>query len=116
MKKIIKLTERDLTRIVKRVINEQPMDDSSSQNVYRKLVHYGDTMDEEYRAIKNIREELDSSIRQHLRRGSISDIFDQGKRTPSDVSDLVRRLTSKMSQLESTVNQYKRMVRNTITD
>lgn len=116
MKRIIKLTESDLTNIVQRVINEQPVDDTTSQNIYRKLVHYGDIMDQEYKSIKNIREELDNSIRIHLRRGTISDIFDSGKRTPSDISDLVRRLTSKMSQLESTVLQYKRMVRNSITD
>ena len=116
MKKIVKLTERDLSRIVKRVINEQPIDDYTSQSIHSKLVHYGDTMDQEYRTIKNIREELDNSIRDYLRRGSISDIFDQGKRTPSDISDLVRQLTSKMGQLEGTVSQYKRMVRNAITD
>lgn len=116
MKKIIKLNEKDLSRIVKRVINEQPIDDNTSQNIYRKLVHYGDIMDEEYKRIKNIREELDSSIRTHLRRGTMSDIFDSEKRTPSDISDLVRQLTSKMTQLESTVLQYKRMVRNSITD
>ena len=116
MKKVIKLNEKDLSRIVKRLINEQPIDDSTSQNIYRKLVHYGDIMDEEYKRIKNIREELDSSIRTHLRRGTMSDIFDSEKRTPSDISDLVRQLTSKMSQLESTVLQYKRMVRNSITD
>ena len=116
MKKVIKLNEKDLSRIVKRVINEQPIDDSTSQNIYRKLVHYGDIMDEEYKRIKNIREELDSSIRAHLRRGTMSDIFDSEKRTPSDISDLVRQLTSKMTQLESTVLQYKRMVRNSITD
>ena len=116
MKRIIKLTESDLTNIVQRVINEQPVDDTTSQNIYRKLTHYGDIMDQEYKSIKNIREELDSSIRTHLRRGTISDIFDSEKRTPSDISDLVRRLTSKMSQLESTVLQYKRMVRNSITD
>ena len=116
MKKVIKLNEKDLSRIVKQVINEQPIDDSTSQNIYRKLVHYGDIMDEEYKRIKNIREELDSSIRTHLRRGTMSDIFDSEKRTPSDISDLVRQLTSKMTQLESTVLQYKRMVRNSITD
>ena len=116
MKKVIKLNEKDLSRIVKRVINEQPIDDSTSQNIYRKLVHYGDIMDEEYKRIKNIREELDSSIRTHLRRGTMSDIFDSEKRTPSDISDLVRQLTSKMTQLESTVLQYKRMVRNSISD
>jgi hypothetical protein len=115
-KKIIRLTERDLTRIVKRVINEEPMDDFTSQSVYRKLVHNGDIMDQEYKEIKNIRDQLDNSIRQHLSRGSISDIFDLNKRTPSDISDLVNQLTSKMSRLESTVNQYKRMVRNAITD
>jgi hypothetical protein len=116
MKKIVKLTESDLSRIVKRVINEEPIDDYTSQSIHSKLVHYGDTMDQEYKRIKNIREELDNSIRMHLRRGSISDIFDQGKRTPSDISDLVRQLTSKMGQLEGTVSQYKRMVRNAITD
>ena len=116
MKNISRLTESDLCRIVKRVINEQPIDDSTSQNIYRKLVYYGDIMDEEYKRIKNIREELDNSIRTHLRRGTMTDIFDSGKRTPSDVSDLVRQLTSKMTQLESTVLQYKRMVRNSITD
>lgn len=116
MKKIMRLTEREITRIVKQVINEQEIDDDTSQNIYRKLVHYGDTMDQEYKRIKNIREELDTLIKMHLRRGSMSDIFDSRKRTPSDVSDLVRQLTSKMSQLESTVSDYKRMVRNTITD
>lgn len=112
----MRLTEKDITRIVKQVISEQEIDDYTSQNIYRKLVHYGDTMDEEYRRIKNIREALDSSMRTHLSRGTMSDIFDSRKRTPSDVSDLVRQLTTKMSQLESTVNEYKRMVRNSITD
>lgn len=116
MKQIIKLTEKDLTRIVKRVITEEEIDDNESQNIYRKLVHYGDTMDEEIRRIKNIREELDSAVRVHHRRGSMSDIFDNNKRTPSDISDLVRQLTSKMTQLESTVNQYKKMIKNSISE
>ena len=52
MKKIIRLTESDLTRIVKRTINEN-MDNDTALNVYRRLKHNGEIMDETYRRIKS---------------------------------------------------------------
>jgi hypothetical protein len=116
MKKIVKLTERDLSRIVKRVINEQPIDDYTSQGIYRKLVQAGEEMDQGYQKIKKLREELDYYVNQHLRRGSISDIFDYTKRTPNDVSDIIQQLNRKISQLEENFANYKRLVRNSISN
>ena len=115
-KKIIRLTERDLSRIVKQVINEEPIDDYTSQGIYRKLVQAGEEMDQGYQKIKKLREELDYYVNQHLRRGSISDIFDYTKRTPNDVSDIIQQLNRKISQLEENFANYKRLVRNSISN
>ena len=115
MKRIVRLTESDLTRIVKRVISEQPIDDYYSQSVYRKLVQIGEDMDQGYKKIKNLRDELDYYVNQHLRKGTITDIFDYNKRTPNDVVDVIQKINRKIAELEENFANYKRMIKNSIS-
>lgn len=114
MKKVIKLTEKDLTHIVKRVVNEQ-MDSTTAHNVYRKLKHEGETMDEYYRKLRNTREDLDGMVMQHLRRETVSDIFDYEKRTPSDVLENVSRLLRDINNLEYAISNYKTIIKRSIS-
>ncbi len=102
-------------RLENRLLNEQPMDDFQSKSIYKKLVDYGDTMDQQYKKIKNIREELDYLIKKHLNSGTITDIFDHNKRTPNDIIETVSMFNKNMNGLEETVNGYKRMVKNSIS-
>jgi len=115
MKKTIRLTERDLMRLVKRVINEEPTDDFDAKHMYKKLTDYGDNMDQQYKKIKNIREELDYLIKRHLNSGTITYIFDNDKRTPNDIIDTVVRFNKNMFAFEQAVDVYKRMVKNAIS-
>ena len=115
MKKIIRLTESDLTRIVKRTINEN-MDNDTALNVYRRLKHNGEIMDETYRRIKTIREDLDMLVMRHVRGGTADTIFDNNKRTPREVSDNVQQLSRKINELEGLLDQYKRFVKGSISN
>jgi predicted transcriptional regulator len=114
MKRSIKLTERDLSRIVKRVINEN-MDNDTALNVYRKLKQEGEIMDETYKRIRNIREELDVMVMNHVRSGTANTIFDYDQRTPNEVSENVQRLSIKINELEGILSQYKRFVKGAIS-
>jgi hypothetical protein len=114
MRRTIKLTERDLSRIVKRVINEN-MDNDTAFNVYRKLKQEGEIMDETYKRIKNIREELDMMVMRHVRGGTANTIFDSNQRTPGEVSDNVQQLSRKVDELEGLLSQYKRFIRGAIS-
>ena len=114
MKRIIKLTERDLSRIVKRVINEN-MDNDTALNVYRKLKQEGEIMDETYKRIRNIREELDVMVMNHVRSGTANTIFDYDQRTPNEVSENVQQLSRKINELEGILSQYKRFVKRAIS-
>ena len=114
MKRSIKLTERDLSRIVKRVINEN-MDNDTALNVYRKLKQEGEIMDETYKRIRNIREELDMMVMNHVRSGTANTIFDYDQRTPDEVSENVQQLSRKINELEGILSQYKRFVKRSIS-
>ena len=114
MKRSIKLTERDLSRIVKRVINEN-MDNDTALNVYRKLKQEGEIMDETYKRIRNIREELDMMVMNHVRSGTANTIFDYDQRTPDEVSENVQQLSRKINELEGILSQYKRFVKGAIS-
>ena len=114
MKRSIKLTERDLSRIVKRVINEN-MDNDTALNVYRKLKQEGEIMDETYKRIRNIREELDMMVMNHVRSGTANTIFDYDQRTPNEVSENVQQLSRKINELEGILSQYKRFVKRSIS-
>ena len=114
MKRSIKLTERDLSRIVKRVINEN-MDNDTALNVYRKLKQEGEIMDETYKRIRNIREELDVMVMNHVRSGTANTIFDYDQRTPNEVSENVQQLSRKINELEGILSQYKRFVKRSIS-
>ena len=114
MKKIVRLTERDLTRIVKKVINEN-MDNDTAFNVYRKLKQEGEIMDETYKRIKNIREDLDMMVMRHVRGGTANTIFDSSQRTPREISDNVEQLSRKVGELEGLLSQYKRFIRGAIS-
>ena len=114
MKKIIRLTERDLSRIVKKVINEN-MDNDTALNVYRKLKQEGEIMDETYKRIKNIREELDMMVMRHVRGGTANTIFDSNQRTPDEISENVQQLSRKVDELEGLLSQYKRFIRGAIS-
>jgi predicted translin family RNA/ssDNA-binding protein len=114
MKRSIKLTERDLSRIVKRVINEN-MDNDTALNVYRKLKQEGEIMDETYKRIRNIREELDMMVMNHVRSGTANIIFDYDQRTPDEVSENVQQLSRKINELEGILSQYKRFVKGAIS-
>ena len=114
MKKIIRLTERDLSRIVKKVINEN-MDNDTALNVYRKLKQEGEIMDETYKRIKNIREELDMMVMRHVRVGTANTIFDSNQRTPDEISENVQQLSRKVDELEGLLSQYKRFIRGAIS-
>ena len=114
MKRSIKLTERDLSRIVKRVINEN-MDNDTALNVYRKLKQEGEIMDETYKRIRNIREELDVMVMNHVRSGTANTIFDYDQRTPNEVSENVQQLSRKINELEGILSQYKRFVKRAIS-
>ena len=114
MKRSIKLTERDLSRIVKRVINEN-MDNDTALNVYRKLKQEGEIMDETYKRIRNIREELDMMVMNHVRSGTANTIFDYDQRTPNEVSENVQQLSRKINELEGILSQYKRFVKRAIS-
>jgi hypothetical protein len=115
MRKTIRLTESDLARIVKRTINEN-MDNDAALNVNRRLKHNGEIMDETYRKIKTIREELDMLVMRHVRGGTADTIFDNNKRTPREVSDNVQKLSRKISELEGLLDQYKRFVKGSISN
>ena len=104
MKKIIRLTERDLSRIVKKVINEN-MDNDTALNVYRKLKQEGEIMDETYKRIKNIREDLDMMVMRHVRGGTANTIFDSNQRTPDEISENVQQLSRKVDELEGLLSQ-----------
>ena len=110
-----RLTESDLNRIVKRVVNEN-MDNDTALTVYRKLKHNGEIMDETYKRIKNIREDLDMLVTRHVRGGTADTIFDNNKRTPREVSDNVQQLSRKINELEGLLDQYKRFVKGTISN
>ena len=114
MKRSIKLTERDLSRIVKRVINEN-MDNDTALNVYRKLKQEGEIMDETYKRIRNIREELDVMVMNHVRSGTANTIFDYDQRTPNEVSENVQQLSRKINELEGILSQYNRFVKRAIS-
>ena len=114
MRRTIKLTERDLSRIVKRVINEN-MDNDTAFNVYRKLKQEGEIMDETYKRIKNIREDLDMMVMRHVRGGTANTIFDSSQRTPREISDNVEQLSRKVGELEGLLSQYKRFIRGAIS-
>ena len=114
MRRTIKLTERDLSRIVKRVINEN-MDNDTAFNVYRKLKQEGEIMDETYKRIRNIREELDVMVMNHVRSGTANTIFDYDQRTPDEVSENVQQLSRKINELEGILSQYKRFVKGAIS-
>ena len=103
MARIVRLTERDLSRLVKRVINEN-MDNDTALNVYGKLKQEGEIMDETYKRIKNIREELDMMVMKHVRGGTANTIFDYGQRTPDEVSGNVQQLSRKIDELEGVKN------------
>ena len=60
MKKIIRLTERDLTRIVKRTINEMESDDYKDRSMYSP--YYGEGDDEEWGETDEGEEELQDLI------------------------------------------------------
>lgn len=113
-KKIIRLTESDLARIVKKVINEN-MDNDTALNVYRKLKQEGEIMDETYKRIRNIREELDVMVMNHVRSGTANTIFDYDQRTPNEVSENVQQLSRKINELEGILSQYKRFVKRAIS-
>lgn len=109
-----RLTERDLSRIVKRVINEN-MDNDTALNVYRRLKHEGETMDETYKRIKTIREDLDMLVMRHVRGGTANTIFDFEQRTPREVSESVQSLSRKINELEGLLDQYKRFIKRAIS-
>jgi len=115
MKKINRLTESDITRIVKKTINEN-MDNDTSLNVYKKLKQNGEIMDETYRRIKTIREDLDMLVMRHVRGGTADTIFDNNKRTPKEVSDNVQQLSRKINELEGLLDRYKRFVKASISN
>ena len=115
MKRIIKLTESDLTRIVKKTINEN-MDNDTALNVYRRLKHNGEIMDETYKRIKTIREDLDMLVMRHVRGGTADTIFDNNKRTPREISENVQQLSRKINELEGLLDQYKRFVKGSISN
>jgi hypothetical protein len=115
MKKIIRLTESDLTRIVKKTINEN-MDNDTALNVYRRLKHNGEIMDETYKRIKTIREDLDMLVMRHVRGGTADTIFDNNKRTPREISENVQQLSRKINELEGLLDQYKRFVKGSISN
>ena len=115
MRKTIRLTESDLARIVKRTINEN-MDNDAALNVNRRLKHNGEIMDETYRKIKTIREELDMLVMRHVRGGTADTIFDNNKRTPREVSDNVQKLSRKINELEGLLDQYKRFIKGSISN
>ena len=108
------ITERDLSRIVKKVINEN-MDNDTAFNVYRRLKHEGETMDETYKRIKTIREDLDMLVMRHVRGGTANTIFDFEQRTPREVSDSVQLLSRKINELEGLLDQYKRFIKRAIS-
>lgn len=110
-----RLTERDLSRIVKRVVNEN-MDNDTALNVYRRLKHNGEIMDETYKRIKTIREDLDMLVMRHVRGGTADTIFDNNKRTPREISENVQQLSRKINELEGLLDQYKRFVRGSISN
>ena len=60
MKKIIRLTESDLTRIVKRTINEMESDDYKDRSMYSP--YYGEGDDEEWGETDEGEEELQDLI------------------------------------------------------
>lgn len=123
MKKIIRLTESDLTRIVKQVINESPhsseMDDDMSTEMgigmYRKIKQTGDILEEEIKRLFNIRRELESLMDRSIQTRTSSKIFDPRKPTPIDVASLVSKMNSMIGKLEGDFAQYKRLIRNTIS-
>jgi len=115
MKKIIRLTESDITRIVKKTINEN-MDNDTALNVYRRLKHNGEIMDETYKRIKTIREDLDMLVMRHVRGGTADTIFDNNKRTPREISENVQQLSRKINELEGLLDQYKRFVKGSISN
>ena len=115
MKRIVRLTERDLSRIVKRTIYEN-MDNDTALNVYRRLKHNGEIMDETYKRIKNIREERDMLVMRHVRGGTADTIFDNSKRTPREISENVQQLSRKINELEGLLDQYKRFVKGSISN
>ncbi len=114
MKRIIRLTERDLSRIVSKTINEN-MDNDTALNVYRRLKQNGEIMDETYRRIKTIREDLDMLVTRHVRGGTADTIFDNNKRTPREISENVQQLSRKINELEGLLDQYKRFVKGSIS-
>ena len=114
MERTVRLTERDLSRLVRRVINEN-MDNDTALNVYRKLKQEGEIMDETYKRIKNIREELDMMVMKHVRGGTANTIFDYGQRTPDEVSGNVQQLSRKIDELEGLLYQYKKFVKRAIS-
>jgi hypothetical protein len=115
MKNVIRLTESDITRIVKKTINEN-MDNDTALNVYRRLKHNGEIMDETYKRIKTIREDLDMLVMRHVRGGTADTIFDNNKRTPREISENVQQLSRKINELEGLLDQYKRFVKGSISN
>lgn len=114
MKRTIRLTESNLNRIVKRVINEN-MDNDEAFYVYKKLKIAGEEMDETYKRIKRIREELDMLVMKHVRGGTANRIFDSNQITPPEISENVGLLTRRVGGLESLLSQYKSFIRGKIS-
>lgn len=114
MKRTIRLTESNLNRIVKRVINEN-MDNDEAFSVYKKLKNAGEEMDSTYKRIQRIREELDILVMRHVRWGTANSIFNSNQTTPPEISDNVEQLTRRVGELEGLLSQYKSFIRGKIS-
>lgn len=119
MKKIIRLTENDLNRIVKKVLTEElineNMDNDEAFSIYKRLQQTGEDMDNTYRRVKSFREELDIRIMRQVRSQNASSVFDSQIRTPPDVIESVMGLKARLRDLESTIMDYKRLVERSIS-
>ena len=90
MKKIIRLTERDLTRIVKRTINEMESDDYKDRSMYSP--YYGEGDDEEWGETDEGEEELQDLIeeaRDFLENECGYDLHDINLMSEEDIIDVL---------------------------
>ena len=119
MKKNIRLTEDDLNRIVKKVLTEElineNMDNDEASFMFRKLQPAGEDMDNTYRRVKSIRDELNDRIFRQVRGETATSIFDPQIKTPHDVIESVMNLKGQLNALESAIMQYKRIVERSIS-
>lgn len=126
MKKVIRLTESDLTRIVKRVINEQNNDpknieNSGNEDWKSKLVSYEEKMDNFLRQLKDSGTEIDKLrfLKQVQKETDQMywDVYDNSDSEPEGFAELqlglIKRFRKKLN--ESDLDRIvKRIIRESI--